>query len=527
MTLAWFGRLAPVASKGLKASLLLALLLGSTFHLTAIADELDFEQHTITTPYKLTHPIMALDLSDNPSKELLVLGVDDKLQKWLGIYSWNSDTNKYQPYKQLLLPIDFHSFDFTQSKGDKQQAFYFLSHSHLYQLDLLNDAQPFQPLFEVSPLALSARPDFISRGEFVRDLNGDGLSDIQINDFRQVQLFIAKDNTDKEAEGQSDFVAQELPILPQMRLYSDGAAYTQTKVYSADMNLDGLLDMVKIAEGELEVYYQKVDGLFTQYPQFIPVHVAISGIDWWNKRDAYGEQLDQSNLTYRRVEALKDINNDNIVDMVVRYTKSSGVLDRVNDYEVYLGRAGKQGVSFERKPDSVVRGEGTLTGFEFIDINNDDKDEVLVSGFDIGLSQVIGALLSGSIEQDVHLFKMNDKGEFASQPDLTKAVEMSFSLTSGQTGSPVVTLADLNGDKHKDLLLSDGTEALRIYLGNSRDAKAPFVSRSRELVLSLPQDGEMLSSEDLNGDGKEDLLIKYGRQDPQKLQSQFKVIIAS
>ena len=519
-----------------------SLLLGLSF--TSQADELVFDEHTITTAFKLTHPVMAVDVWAKQGKELLVLGVDEKQQKWLGVYVWNDQNGKYESAKSLLLPMDFHSFDLTEPREGELQSFYFLSHSHLYQLDLDNEAKPFRRSFEVSPLALSARPDFISRGEFIRDLNGDGLSDILINDFREVQLLIAQPknikplNTGDPIEEASEvksktaieagFINQTLPITPQMQLYSDGAAYTQTKVYLADLNLDSRQDIVKIAEGELEVFYQKDNGMFNELAQYIPVHLAISGVNWWNKRDAYGEQLDQSDLTYRKVEVLKDINGDNITDMVVRYTKSSGVLDRVNDYEVYLGKVSNSQLSFPKKPDSVVRGEGTLTGLEFIDIDNDDKDEVLVSGFDIGLSQVIGALISGSIEQDVHLFQMDEQGLFSAEPDLTKAVEMSFSLTSGQTGTPIIQLADLNGDNHKDLILSDGREALRIYLGNASNnkAKSPFVSRSRKIELALPQDGEMLSSEDLNGDGKDDLLIKYGRQDEVSLQSQFKVIIA-
>ncbi|MFA0373254.1 FG-GAP-like repeat-containing protein, partial [Vibrio sp. 10N.222.54.F6] len=115
---------------------------------------------------------------------------------------------------------------------------------------------------------------------------------------------------------------------------------------------------------------------------YVSVRQPISGIDWWNKRDAYGEQLDQSELVYRKVEELKDINNDGITDLVVRYTKSSGVFDRANDYEVYLGENQKGKLVFPKVANSVVKAEGTLTGLQFIDIDSDDKVEVMVAGFD-------------------------------------------------------------------------------------------------------------------------------------------------
>lgn len=130
--------------------------------------------------------------------------------------------------------------------------------------------------------------------------------------------------------------------------------------------------------------------------------------------------------------------------------------------------------------------------------------------------------MSGSIDQDVHLFTMDDKRRFAAKPNMSKSVELSFSLTSGQSGAPVVKLADIDGDKRQDLLLSDGDTELDLFLGSAKGA--PF-DRKESLKLTLPIDGDMLSSEDLNLDGKADLLIKYGRQDKAELQSQFLVIM--
>ena len=93
------------------------------------------------------------------------------------------------------------------------------------------------------------------------------------------------------------------------------------------------------------------------------------------------KQLDQSNLEYRMLEELRDLNADGITDMVVRYTKASGVLDRVNDYEIYLGKKQQEKLAFSATADSVIRADGTLTGLEFVDIDNDEKFEVLLAGF--------------------------------------------------------------------------------------------------------------------------------------------------
>lgn len=513
--------------------LLLPLLALASFGANAASKNsaVTLESHSVETSFKLTHPILPANLLATSGKELVIFGVDDSRQKWLAVFAFDTVKGKYTESLKVKLPRELASFDLTRrdhsgssanvnatnaTNANEMQQLMFLSSKHLIKFVPDDKLNPFHIVADINSMSLKHRPDYISDSDFIRDLNGDGLDDIIISDFDRVELFIAQ--TD------GNYQRQLLPIRPQVRLYNDGVRYTQSKLYSADINLDGKLDVVKIGEGELEVYRQEESGHFNPIAKYSSVRLAISGLDWWNKRDAYGEPLDQSDLIYRKVEQLKDINDDGLTDMVVRYTKSSGVLDRVNDYEIYLGENIKGLLTFPKQPNSVIRADGTLTGLEFIDIDGDNKDEVLVVGFDIGLSQIIGALISGSIDQDVYLFKMDENSQFSDDANISKEVELSFSLSSGQSGTPVVKLADINGDGLQDLLLSDGDDTLQIFLGSDSDRL--FVKRSEKIRVQLPQDGGMVSSEDLNGDGKDDLLIKYGPQDDESLQNTFRVILA-
>ena len=481
----------------------------------AYAAELTFNKSTVNAPFELTHPIIAADVLPQSGKELIAFGIDGMKQRKMAIYQLVE--GEYKLLHQYQLPLAVHSFDITSSTTNGLQQLYFLSQDEL----LLMQPQPIDTslnlvsVAQINSLSFKERPDFISRGEFVKDLNGDSQDDILIHDFTQAHLFLATEQ---------GFNRQTLPIKPQSRLFEDGATYTQSIVYISDFDLDGLADIVKIGEGELEVYKQTDAKGFDPVAQYVSVSQPISGIDWWNKRDAYGEPLDQSELIYRKVEHLKDLNDDGISDMVIRYTKSTSVFDRVNDYEIYLGEPKEGRISFPKTPSSVVRAEGTLTGLEFVDIDSDNKDEVLVAGFDIGVSQVVGAILSGSIAQDVHLFKMDANSRYSDKSNVTKEVELNFSLSSGQSGNPVVKLADLNGDGLKDLLLSEDESTLRIYLGKAGNGL--FSRKAQEHELQLPTDGEMIMVEDLNDDGREDLLIKYGRQDDKSLANQFRVFFA-
>jgi hypothetical protein len=282
-----------------------------------------------------------------------------------------------------------------------------------------------------------------------------------------------------------------------------------------------------VGDGEMLVYSQYGASYFTKEATSITINKAISGTEWWNKRDESGEQLDQSDLEYRKIEELRDVNADGMTDMVVRYTKTSGVLDRVNDYEIFLGNKNQGMLGYAQEADSVIHAEGTLTGLEFVDINNDDKLEVLLAGFDIGLSQIIGALVTGGIDQDVYVFKMNKEDKFPTRPAIKKGVELTFSLTSGQSGSAIVKLADLNGDGLKELVLSDDDNELKIYLGiKTNKKKKSFKKRSVSYDTQLPKDGNLVMVEDLNGDGKDDLLMKFSRLDGEDKAKQFKVLFS-
>jgi hypothetical protein len=493
--------------------------------LTALASKsnaVDFSEVIINSPYKLTQEIIAADVLPKKGKELVTFSVDEKSNRWLMIYQLNNETKQYVVADQIIVPKHFYRFDLSELKPEEvaggNQNIYFLSADSL----TLYKNGKFKKLASIQSLYVQDQADFLSKGNFIQDLNNDNFDDAIIADFTKTHVFIG--------QGMNSFARQSLPIKPEVRVLSAGATYTETKLYFTDINFDKKTDILLVGDGEMVVYPQIDQSQFSRKANKLPINEAISGTDWWNKRDESGEQLDQSDLEYRKLEELRDVNADGIIDMVVRYTKASGVLDRVNDYEIFLGKKEEELLNYSQQPDSVIHAEGTLTGLEFVDIDNDDKLEVLLAGFDIGLSQIIGALVTGGIDQDVYVFKMSNEDKFPAKPAIKKGVELTFSLTSGQSGSAVVKLADLNGDGLKELVLSDDDDELKIYLGKkstkSNNPQRSFNKRSVSYDTQLPKDGNLVMVEDLNGDGKDDLLMKFSRLDGEGKGKEFKVLFS-
>jgi hypothetical protein len=483
---------------------------------------INFNEVVIDAPHTLTQNIIAADLLPFEGKELLTFSVDQESNRWLIIYRLDKLTNTYQVAEKKLIPQQFYRFDVSRrndkNRNNNQESIYFLSATELVRYD----NKGFVKLTEVSSLYRKEQVDFLSRGNFIQDLNNDAFDDVVITDFNKTQVFIGQKN--------NQFVTQHLPISPEVNIQKNGATYTEKNLYFNDTNLDNKIDIILVGDGEMVIYEQGNNTVFDQQATSLPVNEAVTGTNWWDKRDESGEPLDQSNLEYRKLEELRDVNADGIIDMVVRYTKASGVLDRVNDYEVFLGKLVDGQLTYSLQANSVIRAEGTLTGLEFIDIDNDSKLEVLVAGFEIGVSQIIGALVSGAIDQDVYVFKMTEQEQYPEDPTIKKGVELTFSLSSGQSGSPVVKLADLNGDGLKELILSNDDDELRIYLGQkiakTTKRQRAFAKRSIGYDTQLPRDGNIVMVDDLNDDGKDDLLFKFSKLDGEGKGNTFKVLFS-
>ena len=482
----------------------------------ARSQKINFNDMTIESPYRLTQSVIAADFLADEGKELLTLSVDDDKNRWLIIYAFDTQSNKYEIKDKAIIPKHFHSFDIGEAKQTlaqgKLQQIYFISSNELF----VYKSGAFTQLAKSNSIYLKDEADYLQRSDFIHDLNNDAFDDVIVTDFSETLFLIGSDK--------GKFVKQLLPIKPRVRINSKGASYTPVKLYFSDVNFDDKIDVAQVGDGEVYIYHQLESGQFSSVPVNIKINEKISGYDWRTKQDDSGEQLDQSNLEYRMLEELRDLNADGITDMVVRYTKASGVLDRVNDYEIYLGKKEQNQLVFPTTANSVIRADGTLTGLEFVDIDNDEIFEVLLAGFDIGLTQIIGALVAGSIDQDVYVFKMNQAGNYESKPNISKEVKLNFSLSSGQSGSAVVKLADVNGDGLKELILSNDDDELRIYLGLS--GKKSFAKKSITYNTQLPGDGGLVTVNDLNNDGKDDFLMKFSSLDGEDSKKKFKVLLA-
>lgn len=492
----------------IKSLILAPLILASSF----VAAKINFTKQQLETDFKITHPVEFANLFGEADKQLVVFGENEKNQRILAIYRINGESGEYQQINKVEIPDSFLAYDVLQN-GVKQKLI-FQSNQALSLFDLeKNQFVEFRP---ISSIYLRPKAQFLVKKDFIQDINGDDLEDIVIPDFKSVNLLL------QNSEG--DFVEQNLPIAPKIQMDNDSSTFTETPLFFSDLNQDQKKDLIVIRNKGLKVFTQNGNGTFVENAHDLSLPVEVSALNWWEIRESDGQQIDQNKLSHRTVHKIEDINDDNIADLLVRFSQSEGVLDRQNNYEIYLGKLVEGELTYSAKPENTITADGTIGELKVVDVDGDKRSEIMVSSFDIGVSQIIGALLSGSIDQDVYIFKMDEQDRFSEDPQVDKEVELSFSLSSGKSGQPVVKLADFDGDGLKDLMFSSGEKRLKVFQGNTK--KRMFKRRSSKIKVNVPKDGQLVDTLDINDDGKEDVVIRYGRQDDKELSNKLVLLIS-
>jgi hypothetical protein len=157
----------------------------------------------------------------------------------------------------------------------------------------------------------------------------------------------------------------------------------------------------------------------------------------------------------------------------------------------------------------VVASGGIQLENERLDLTGDGRQEFVVTSVDVSLGAIIGALLTRTASVDVAVYRMTD-GVFSEKPNLTKKIKVRFDFGEGDLFVPAVLSADVDGDGRKDLLVQKDEDTLSVYPGEPGERlfqKAPI-----NLELSLPVEREGFRVVDLDGDGRDELILHVKRE---------------
>src|SRR5690606_12826515 len=147
-------------------------------------------------------------------------------------------------------------------------------------------------------------------------------------------------------------------------------------------------------------------------------------------------EIDQSDLTIRRVVAIEDFDGDEIVDLLVESSHREGVFDRTTRYELFYGRREDGRVAFGGAPATGVGLDTAIGGVRTVDMDGDGRRDLAAGSIDFGLGSIVSALLTGAVDVDVRFYRLSEENRFPEQPSTTRDARIEFDLSQGRASIP-------------------------------------------------------------------------------------------
>ena len=329
------------------------------------------------------------------------------------------------------------------------------------------------------------------------DLNEDGDDDFLMPSFLGWEVALSKNGGFNSL--------QTIGPLPRMS-YRDNVEYVgyrSNSPFLIDVNIDGMSDLAFWINGKFSVYLQKIDGSFNEDPIALdPKQNDVLG-DYF--QIDLGENADNREGTSRLLDGVEDVDGDGLKDLILKNIKAEGIFGWESQYEIYRGINDNNGLlGFESAASSMIKTRGYQLSNDYSDLTGDGKQEFVITSVDVGIGTIIKALLTRSVSTDVSIYKMAGQ-VFEDRPSISKSVSVSFDFSNGELFIPAVLSADINGDGLKDLLVQRGTDTLLVYLAEK--SSKLFSKKAIRLKLVLPKSRDGFIIEDLNSDGRDELIL--------------------
>ncbi|MAV25642.1 MAG: hypothetical protein CMQ05_05925 [Gammaproteobacteria bacterium] len=365
-----------------------------------------------------------------------------------------------------------------------------------------------QNLMSVSTMVRGTGERQVLLQDFLQDLNMDGRSDLLVQGFSSMQVAI-------QQEDGTFAPVSHLPITPIMNVWSEhSVSYRSPRMYVKDVDADGQLELMVWMRDHFLMFRQHESGMFALTPQRIEPAVPIAFDDVEEMSVGMREE-NQAEFAGRLLHDVTDYDGDGIADLVTMVVKSLGVFKKQTRYEFYRGHADGYTFRFDSTPATEVASDGIQFEMLETDIDRDGASDIMVSSVEVGIGKILRALLTGSVNFDLGFYRQQG-GTFESKPDITREVTITFDFGSGEALYPFTLVADVVGDAQPDLLVQEGEGQLNIFPGR-RDERL-FERRPIEMEMVMPDEPDQVRLTDLNGDGRDDLLMHLDKNGERSVQ---------
>lgn len=460
------------------------------------AAEIHFSETVIEAGFRVEQPVLVANLAGNDRHVVLGGRTDDHRQR-LAVFDVEN------PDKALLsLEAGPRLIAYDVGRVGDTNGLFFIEPGRIMRYDFTKDE--IVEFIAIRTIYGQQRSGMIIPIDFIRDINGDDLDDIVVPDTAGYRVRLQRNDGTLGDE----VVLQGSSAMS----VSDGrVSFASRPLVSGEMTGDDLHDLAVWRGDELHVYTQLPGYRFDGEPRIVTLRIGLqSEAELLSRQESFGA-VNQEGLVETRVWSVEDLNGDGLPDILTESLLNKGVFDKENDFRLHLGRLDGETIDYHEAEDALLASSGLQYGVQATDFDGDGRKDLLLRKVQMSFGRVIRALLSGSVSLQLHFYRMTDGDTFAAEADFVTKTSVQFSVSSGQVDIPAIRVADFNADGIKDLMMQADQNELSFQFG-VRTNKL-FEKETVERAVRLPRNGELVSVEDLNDDGRADLVIRYNESD--------------
>jgi len=481
-----------------RKSLLILLVLVSV---SANAAGTRFSESVIDAGFQVEQPVLVANLAGNGERHVVLAGRTDNHEQRLAVYAVDrAGESDAAPLLSLNPGPNLIAYDVGRL-GDRD-ALFFIEPGRILRYDIRSGN--FIEVVQIRTIYGQNRSGDIVPIDFIRDVNLDERDDLIVPDTAGYRVRLQR------ADGS---LSEEVVLedSSSMTVMDGVVSFESRPLHNGDMNLDGLTDLVVWRGNSLRVYRQLPGDRFQGKPDVLEL-----GLDLLTEAELRAMQggpgsVDQSGLTEKRIFSIEDRNGDQVPDLLIESILSQGVFDKRNDFRLHLGRPDGSQVLYLDTEDGLLTSEGLQYGLVTTDIDGDGKKDLMVRKVRITFGRVIRALLSGNVPLRLHFFRMSDDGRYGDEANYITKTNVRFSVTTGHMDIPAIKVADFDGDGLQDLMMQTRPDRLSFFDG-VRDTSL-FADDAIDMEVDLPRNGDLVATEDIDDDGRADLVIRYNSAD--------------
>lgn len=501
-------------STGVIGRVLLASTLAAA--LPAGAAQPEFTEFVIEAGFQVEQPVLSASLLDDDGRQIVLAGHDEQHRQRLSVHSIEAATAEdARPLLTMTPGPNLIAYD-VGKLGDRD-ALYFIEPGRVVRYDF--GAGEFDVVTEIKTIYGQERTGEIAPIDFIRDVNDDGRDDIVVADTAGYRVRLQR------ADGG---LGEEILLQESSSMTVSGGvvSFESRPLVIGDMNFDSLPDLAVWRGDSLRVYPQLPADKFQGRPDVIPL-----GLDLLSEAELRLRRLqtdrgavDQSGLTVKRVFSIEDLNGDGVPDVLTEATLSEGVFDKRNEFRVHLGQSEESQLVYREQEDALLASEGLQFGLVETDIDGDGKKDLIVRKVRLSFGRVIRALLSGNVSLQLQFFKMTDEDDYPETANYIAKTNVRFSLTSGQVDIPAIKTADFDNDGLQDLMIQTADDRLSFFHGVPTGRL--FDKKAGQLDVDLPRNGDLVVAEDIDDNGRADLVMRYNLSDGADSASTVRLLLA-